>query len=60
APDLRQLRDFLAPTLARHKLPDELCVVGAIPRTKIGKVDRHALAAMVLANGRERERWRPA
>ncbi|MGH9280101.1 MAG: class I adenylate-forming enzyme family protein, partial [Acidimicrobiales bacterium] len=42
APDLRQLRDFLAPTLARHKLPDELCVVGAIPRTKIGKVDRHA------------------
>ena len=57
-PDLGRLRAFLAPTLARHKLPDELCVLEAIPRTKIGKVDRAALLADVLADGRPRERWR--
>jgi len=59
APDLAGLRDFLAPVLARHKLPDELCLVEAIPRTKIGKVDRPALRATVLAGGRARQRWRP-
>ncbi len=58
APDLAGLRDFLAPVLARHKLPDELCLVDAIPRTKIAKVDRGALQAVVLAAGRPRERWR--
>jgi acyl-CoA synthetase (AMP-forming)/AMP-acid ligase II len=58
-PGLAELRSFLAPTLARHKLPDELCVVESIPRTKIGKVDRAALRAEVLADGRSRERWRP-
>lgn len=58
-PDLGELREFLAGTLARHKLPDELCVVDAIPRTKIGKVDRAALQATVLSNGGHRERWRP-
>ena len=58
-PDLAELRGFLAPTLARHKLPDELCLVEAIPRTKIGKVDRPALQAAVLARGDGRERWRP-
>jgi acyl-CoA synthetase (AMP-forming)/AMP-acid ligase II len=56
-PDLAALRDFLAPTLARHKLPDELCLVDAIPRTKIGKVDRPALRATAL-DGRPRQRWR--
>jgi acyl-CoA synthetase (AMP-forming)/AMP-acid ligase II len=58
APDLAALRDFLAPVLARHKLPDELCLVDAVPRTKIGKVDRSALQASVLAGGQPRERWR--
>jgi acyl-CoA synthetase (AMP-forming)/AMP-acid ligase II len=58
-PDLGALREFLAPVLARHKLPDELCLVEAIPRTKIGKVDRPALRAAVLADGRRRERLRP-
>ncbi len=58
-PDLGALREFLAPVLARHKLPDELCLVDAIPRTKIGKVDRPALRATVLADGRPRERLRP-
>ena len=57
-PDLGELRTFLAATLARHKLPDELCLVDSIPRTKIGKVDRAALAAVALADGRTRQRWR--
>ncbi|MDQ4070314.1 MAG: acyl--CoA ligase [Actinomycetota bacterium] len=58
-PDLAELRSFLGDVLARHKLPDELCVVQAIPRTKIGKVDRAALRATVLGEGSTRERWRP-
>ncbi len=58
APALATLRDFLAPVLARHKLPDELCLVDAIPRTKIGKVDRPALQAAMLAGEGFRERWR--
>ena len=60
APSLATLRAFLAVTLARHKLPDELCVIDAVPRTKIGKVDRAALRAEVLNGGRRRERWRPS
>ena len=58
-PDLGELRTFLAATLARHKLPDELCVVAAIPRTDIGKVDRRALVAEVLAGTSPRQRLRP-
>ncbi|MGH9283063.1 MAG: class I adenylate-forming enzyme family protein [Acidimicrobiales bacterium] len=58
-PDLDELRHFLAPTLARHKLPDELCLVDAIPRTKIGKVDRPALVRVVVDGGRPRQCWRP-
>lgn len=58
-PSLAELRSFLAPTLARHKLPDELCLVDTIPRTKIGKVDRAALAAEVVRGDLVRERWRP-
>jgi acyl-CoA synthetase (AMP-forming)/AMP-acid ligase II len=57
APDLTALREFLAPVLARHKLPDELCLVDSIPRTKIGKVDRPTLRATAL-DGRPRQRWR--
>jgi fatty-acyl-CoA synthase/2,3-dihydroxybenzoate-AMP ligase len=59
SPTLAELRAFLAPVLARHKLPDELCVVEAIPRTKIGKVDRATLAAAVAVDGTRRERVRP-
>ena len=57
-PDLAELREFLAPVLARHKLPDELCLVDMIPRTKIGKVDRPTLRDGILADGRPRQRWR--
>ncbi len=59
APDLAGLRTFLADLLARHKLPDELCVVPKIPRTKIGKVDRPVLTELVVHEEIRRERWRP-
>ncbi len=58
APGLAELRSFLGTSLARHKLPDELCVVEAIPRTKISKVDRSALAELVAEVG-PTERLRP-
>jgi acyl-CoA synthetase (AMP-forming)/AMP-acid ligase II len=58
-PTLEDVRTFLGATLARHKLPDELCEVDVIPRTKIGKVDRPALVRMVVAGGRPRQYWRP-
>lgn len=48
-PTLEQLRDFLGQSLAKHKLPERLCVVDRIPRTKIGKVDRRALASASLS-----------
>ncbi len=46
-PDLDELRRFLGQTLARHKLPDELCLVDGIPRSPLGKVDRPALRALI-------------
>lgn len=58
-PTLLELRDFLGRSLARHKLPDELAVVDAIPRTVIGKVDRPALTATVVASEPSRQRLRP-
>lgn len=43
AVSLADLRAFLAASLARHKLPEELRLVGAIPRTSLGKVDISSL-----------------
>ncbi len=57
-PGLAELRSFMGTSLARHKLPDELCVVEAIPRTQISKVDRPALAELVAEVG-PTERLRP-
>lgn len=58
-PGLDELRDFLATSLARHKLPDELCILDTIPRTVIGKVDRPELSARVTGGALPRERARP-
>ncbi|PSO48309.1 MAG: hypothetical protein BRC32_02355 [Actinobacteria bacterium QS_8_72_14] len=55
-PDLAELHAFLCHDLARHKLPDELCVLDEIPRTVIGKVDRAALRDRVLDGEKPRER----
>jgi len=55
---LAELRGFLGEQLARHKLPDELSIVEAIPRTDIGKVDRRSLSAQVLSGSVPRQRAR--
>jgi len=46
-PSLGDLRAFAADRLARHKLPEALVVVEALPLTAAQKVDRRALAALV-------------
>ncbi len=50
-PTLAGLRAQLAERLARQKLPDELCVVDALPRSPLGKLDRPALRALVVDAG---------
>jgi acyl-CoA synthetase (AMP-forming)/AMP-acid ligase II len=59
-PTLAELRVFLGGQLARHKLPDELCVLESIPRSGVGKIDRAALVALVVGADLPRERLRPA
>ena len=44
-PALEDLRRFLAPRLARYKLPEALRLVEELPLTPMQKVDRRALAA---------------
>lgn len=44
APTLDELRSFAADRLARHKLPEQLVVVDALPLTAMEKLDRRALA----------------
>lgn len=58
APDLFDVRSFLSRTLARHKLPDELCVLPELPRSKVGKLDRRALARLMTDGGPARQRFR--
>jgi len=58
-PTLSDVRSFIGETLARHKLPDELCILDRIPRTNIGKVERGTLSAMIVEEDRPRERARP-
>lgn len=58
-PTLSEIREHLHGRLARHKLPDELCVVDAIPRFGVGKVDRGAATTLAADPDRPRERLRP-
>ncbi len=57
-PNLSDLRSFLSGSLARHKLPDELCVLEGLPRSKVGKLEREALRAAVVESQVPRERLR--
>lgn len=43
---LPEVRTYLSTSLAKHKLPEKLCIVERIPRTALGKVDRAALSAL--------------
>jgi acyl-CoA synthetase (AMP-forming)/AMP-acid ligase II len=58
SPILADVRAALRRRLARHKLPDELCVLDSLPRSAIGKLDRRALAALVVDADLPRERLR--
>jgi acyl-CoA synthetase (AMP-forming)/AMP-acid ligase II len=57
-PTLSGIREFLADSLAKYKLPDELCVITSVPRNKIGKVDRASLRELASAD-ESRQRLRP-
>lgn len=59
-PRLADLRAGLSQRLARHKLPDELCLLDSLPRSPLGKLDRGALAGVVIGEDRPRERLRPS
>jgi len=50
-PGLDQVRADLSALLAAHELPRELRIVGALPHTEGGKIDRRAMRA--LARGEE-------
>ena len=45
-PTLEEVRAFAADRLAKHKLPEALVVVEALPLTAAEKVDRRALARL--------------
>lgn len=59
-PTLDDVRAHLGRALARHKLPDELCCLDTIPRSRVGKLDRPGLVAAVVDGGLPRTRLRPA
>jgi acyl-CoA synthetase (AMP-forming)/AMP-acid ligase II len=46
-PTLENLRNYAQGRLARHKLPEDLIVVGELPRTAMEKVDRRKLQVLV-------------
>jgi acyl-CoA synthetase (AMP-forming)/AMP-acid ligase II len=49
APTLEALRAHAQGRLASYKLPEEIVVVGELPRTAMEKIDRTALGALVSA-----------
>jgi non-ribosomal peptide synthetase component E (peptide arylation enzyme) len=53
-PSLEQFRTILGHMLAPYKLPEELCIMEHIPRTRLGKVDLGRLQADVMAMTRQR------
>ncbi|HUC35910.1 MAG TPA: hypothetical protein VMR97_02170, partial [Acidimicrobiales bacterium] len=46
-PSLEALREHARPKLASYKLPEDVVVVGELPRTAMDKIDRRALARLV-------------
>ncbi|MEY2424044.1 MAG: hypothetical protein QOI95_4111 [Acidimicrobiaceae bacterium] len=48
APSIDELRAFAEDRLARYKLPEHVLVVDALPLTAMEKLDRRALAEMVM------------
>ena len=52
-PSLERLRMVLSGMLAPYKLPEELCILDSIPRTRVGKVDLERLRAEVMEKARQ-------
>ncbi len=48
--DTSRLRRHILKSLSIHKCPDEIIIVKEIPKNMIGKVDKMALAALLLDN----------
>ena len=46
APDLKRIQDLVTERLSRIYRPEDVYVIGALPETAVGKVDRKSLAAM--------------
>jgi acyl-CoA synthetase (AMP-forming)/AMP-acid ligase II len=49
-PTLEELRAFAAERLAAYKLPEAMCLVDELPLTSMDKLDRRALAAIVVSS----------
>jgi len=49
-PTEEELKAFAAERLAAYKVPDRWTFVAALPRNKVGKIDRHALHALATSN----------
>jgi len=49
--DLKRLRAFCEPHLARFKWPTQLFILEALPRTAVDKVDKKRLRELVLVSG---------
>jgi fatty-acyl-CoA synthase len=45
-----ELREFIAPRVAKWWLPDEFAYVGEIPKTSVGKFDKKVLREMLAAD----------
>ncbi|MFV0317837.1 MAG: class I adenylate-forming enzyme family protein [Microthrixaceae bacterium] len=50
-PTLEELRSFAGVDLSKHKLPEDVVVIDALPVTRAGKLDRAALADRVASPG---------
>jgi fatty-acyl-CoA synthase len=50
---LEELREHLAPRVAKWWLPDALEIVDEVPKTSVGKFDKKVLRARLTAAGRE-------
>ncbi|MUL40050.1 long-chain fatty acid--CoA ligase [Streptomonospora sp. PA3] len=57
-PGSRELRDFLSGRLARYKVPGVVDFAEEIPRSGVGKIDKHAVRSR-LAGGAERSDTEP-
>ncbi|MFC5999219.1 class I adenylate-forming enzyme family protein [Quadrisphaera sp. GCM10027208] len=49
--DVEELREFLAPRLARYKIPREVVVRDALPRNPSGKITKHVLRRDLQPSG---------